>query len=226
MAIKIIKEKCKGCGICEKQCPFDAIHIVNGVAEVNEKCTICGACIEACPFDAIKKEEKKVFKKDISSYKGVLVYAEQRQGEITPVVIELLGEGKKLANEIGTDLSAILLGNNVGNLAEKLIKYGADKVYIADNKKLKNYTTDGYATVISNAIYKYKPESVLFGATHIGRDLAPRIAARVDTGLTADCTKLEIDPEDKKIKQTRPAFGGNLMATIVCKNHRPQMSPK
>ncbi|GAA0733245.1 electron transfer flavoprotein subunit alpha [Clostridium oceanicum] len=224
MAIKIIKEKCKGCGICEKQCPFDAIHIVNGVAEVNEKCTICGACIEACPFDAIKKEEKKVFKKDISSYKGVWVYAEQRQGELTPVVIELLGEAKKLANEIGTDLSAILLGNNVGKLAEKLIKYGADKVYIADNKKLKNYTTDGYATVISNAIYKYKPESVLFGATHIGRDLAPRIAARVDTGLTADCTKLEIDPEDKKIKQTRPAFGGNLMATIVCKNHRPQMS--
>lgn len=224
MAIKIIKEKCKGCGICEKQCPFDAIHIVNGVAEVNEKCTICGACIEACPFDAIKKEEKKVFKKDISSYKGVWVYAEQRQGELTPVVIELLGEAKKLANEIGTDLSAILLGSNVGKLAEKLIKYGADKVYIADNKKLKNYTTDGYATVISNAIYKYKPESVLFGATHIGRDLAPRIAARVDTGLTADCTKLEIDPEDKKIKQTRPAFGGNLMATIVCKNHRPQMS--
>ncbi|APQ77132.1 electron transfer flavoprotein subunit alpha [Clostridium botulinum] len=224
MAIKIIKEKCKACGICEKQCPFDAIHVVNGLAEVNEKCTICGACVEACPFDAIEKEEKKVVKKDISKYKGVWVYAEQRQGELTPVVIELLGEGKKLANEIGTDLSAILLGDNVGSLAEELIKYGANKVYVADDKKLENYTTDAYTTVISNAIDQYKPESVLFGATHIGRDLAPRIAARVDTGLTADCTKLEIDPEAKNVKQTRPAFGGNLMATIVCKNHRPQMS--
>ncbi|RFM19478.1 4Fe-4S dicluster domain-containing protein [Clostridium botulinum] len=224
MAIKIIKEKCKACGICEKQCPFDAIHVVNGLAEVNEKCTICGACVEACPFDAIEKEEKKVVKKDISKYKGVWVYAEQRQGELTPVVIELLGEGKKLADEIGTDLSAILLGDNVGSLAEELIKYGANKVYVADDKKLENYTTDAYTTVISNAIDQYKPESVLFGATHIGRDLAPRIAARVDTGLTADCTKLEIDPEAKNVKQTRPAFGGNLMATIVCKNHRPQMS--
>lgn len=161
---------------------------------------------------------------DLSQYKNVWVFAEQRQGSITPVVKELLGEGRKLAGEIGTSLCAILLGKNVENLSSELIRYGADKVYIADHPLLKNYTTDAYTKVITDAIVEYKPEIVLYGATHIGRDLAPRIAARVNTGLTADCTKLEIDPKDKKVMQTRPAFGGNLMATIICPDHRPQMS--
>ena len=141
-----------------------------------------------------------------------------------PVVIELLGEGKKLAKEVGTELCAVLCGNNVGKLADKLFAYGADKVYVADHPELENYRTDAYGKVIFEAISKYKPEIVLLGATHIGRDLGPCLAVKCSTGLTADCTKLEIDPEDKKIKQTRPAFGGNLMATIVCPNNRPQMS--
>lgn len=161
---------------------------------------------------------------DLSQYKNVWVYAEQRQGVITPVVKELLGEGRKLAGEIGTELCGILLGKDVGALAQELISYGADKVYVAEHPLLENYTTEAYAKVLSDAIETYKPEIVLYGATHIGRDLAPRIAARVNTGLTADCTKLEIDPKDKKILQTRPAFGGNLMATIICPEHRPQMS--
>ncbi|MEL7649118.1 MAG: electron transfer flavoprotein subunit alpha/FixB family protein [Sedimentibacter sp.] len=159
-----------------------------------------------------------------SQYKDVWVFAEQRHGVITPVVYELLGEGKKIAGETGSDLCALLIGKNVSSLADELIMYGADKVYVADDPLLENYTTDGYTKVFSDAISKYKPEIVLYGATHIGRDLAPRIAARVNTGLTADCTKLEVDPEDKKLKQTRPAFGGNLMATIICPDHRPQMS--
>ena len=141
-----------------------------------------------------------------------------------PVVFELLGEGKKLANEIGTELCAILCGSDIAGLADELIAYGADKVYVADAPELLNYTTDGYSKVINDAIKEYKPEIVLYGATHIGRDLAPCLAVKANTGLTADCTVLEIDPEDKKIKQTRPAFGGNLMATIVCPNTRPQMS--
>ena len=161
---------------------------------------------------------------DLSQYKNVWVYAEQRQGVITPVVRDLLGEGKRLAGEIGCELCAVLLGGNVSGLEKELIRYGADKVYIAEHPLLENYTTDGYTKVITDAIEQYKPEILLYGATHIGRDLAPRIAARVNTGLTADCTKLEIDPADKKIMQTRPAFGGNLMATIVCPEHRPQMS--
>ena len=163
-------------------------------------------------------------KKDLSSYKNVWVIAEQRQGKITPVVIELLGEGRKIANDIGVELCAVLLGYNVDNLADELIEFGADKVYYANDPLLEKYTTDGYAKVIVDAVNDIKPEIVLIGATHIGRDLAPRIASNLDTGLTADCTKLEVDPEDKKLKQTRPAFGGNIMATIICPDNRPQMS--
>lgn len=162
--------------------------------------------------------------KDFSSYKNVWVFAEQRDGVITPVVIELLGEGRKLADEIGVNLCAILLGKNVDSMAKELVAYGADTVYTADDELLEKFTTDAYTKVITDAINELKPEIVLYGATHIGRDLAPRIASRVSTGLTADCTKLEIDPEDKKLKQTRPAFGGNIMATIICPNTRPQMS--
>ncbi len=162
--------------------------------------------------------------KDLSSYKNVWIFAEQREGKIAPVVIELLGEGRKLAKEVDAELCAILLGKDVDGLAKELITFGADKVYVADDALLEKYTTDAYTKVIKDAIDEIKPEIMLFRATHIGRDLAPRIASRVGTGLTADCTKLEIDPEDKKIKQTRPAFGGNIMATIICPNHRPQMS--
>lgn len=162
--------------------------------------------------------------KDLSAYKNVWVIAEQRQGKITPVVIELLGEGRKIANDIGVELCAILLGHNVDNLADELIKFGADKVYYANSPLLEKYTTDGYTKVIVDAVNDIKPEIILIGATHIGRDLAPRIASKLDTGLTADCTKLDIDPEDKKLRQTRPAFGGNIMATIICPNNRPQMS--
>lgn len=161
---------------------------------------------------------------DITQYKDVWVFAEQRDSALMPVAIELLGEGRKLADEIGVNLCAVLLGSGVQHLEKELISYGADVVYSADYPLLKQYTTDGYAKVIADAISEIKPEIVIYGATNIGRDLAPKIAARMDTGLTADCTKLEIDPEDQKLRQTRPAFGGNLMATIVCPNNRPQMS--
>lgn len=181
-------------------------------------------------------------------YKNVWVYTEQRGGKLMPVALELLGEGRRLSREISeeTKVCAVLVGSETDHLTEELYAYGADAVYQLDHPLLKNYTTDGYTKVITEAIQEYKPEIVLFGATHIGRDLAPRIAARLDTGLTADCTRLDIntgdyihyletyttastaglDPEDgnKGLKQTRPAFGGNLMATIVTPNTRPQMA--
>ncbi len=160
----------------------------------------------------------------LSEYKNVWVFAEQREGALMNVAIELLGEGRKLADELGCKLCALLLGKDVAPLADDLFSYGADKVYLAQSPLLENYTTDGYTTVISEMIGTYKPEIVLYGATNIGRDLGARIAARIDTGLTADCTKLEIDPETKGLLQTRPAFGGNLMATIICPDNRPQMS--
>lgn len=161
---------------------------------------------------------------DLTQYKNVWVFAEQRQGKLMNVAIELLGEGRKLANDLGSDLCAVLLGNNVDDLTKDLFEYGADKVYYANSPVLENYTTDGYTTSLADMIESYKPEIVLFGATNIGRDFGARIAARVNTGLTADCTQLDINPETKGLMQTRPAFGGNLMATIACPNHRPQMS--
>lgn len=224
MAVRVINEKCKGCSICVKNCPFDAITMVNKIAVIGQACTGCGVCAEKCPFHAIEKVEEEKSQIDLSQYKGVWVFAEQRNNVIMPVSFELLGEGRKLADQIGTELCAIVCGSNIESLTEELFAYGADKVYAADHPELATYTTDGYTKVIFEAIEKYKPEIVLLGATHIGRDLGPCLAVKANTGLTADCTKLEIDPVDKKIKQTRPAFGGNLMATIVCPNHRPQMS--
>ncbi|NRT39980.1 electron transfer flavoprotein alpha subunit [Clostridium beijerinckii] len=222
--MKILKDKCKGCTKCIKSCPFSAIIMANNIADIGSSCTGCGVCVKVCPFGAIEKKEEEKEEVDLSDYKGVWVFAEQREGKIMPVAIELLGEGKKLAKEVGTDLCAILCGNNVSELSNELFAYGADKVYVADNPELENYRTDAYAKVIYEAISEYKPEIVLLGATHIGRDLGPCLAVKCNTGLTADCTRVEIDSKDKKIKQTRPAFGGNLMATIVCSSTRPQMS--
>ena len=226
MAIKVLTDKCTGCEACVKECPFDAMEMRDGIAYVTEKCTVCGKCVDACPSGALEKtkEEKRKAKKEIGAYKDVWVFAEQREGKLMPVVIELLGEGRKLATCVGHKLCAIVVGENVDSLADECISYGAVMVYMCDSPLLKQYTTDAYTKVISEAIDKLSPEIVLMGATHIGRDLAPRVAARVDTGLTADCTKLEINEEEKNIRQTRPAFGGNLMATIETKNHRPQMS--
>lgn len=224
MAVNVIKEKCRGCTICVKNCPFEAITMENKLAVIGTACTGCGVCVEKCPFDAIEKSEEPKDTVDLSEYRDVWVFAEQREGALMPVVKELLGEGRKLADEIGCSLCSVLCGNHVEGLVDELFEYGADKVYLADHKELESYRTDAYTAVIHDAIKSYKPEIVLLGATHIGRDLGPCLAVRCNTGLTADCTKLEIDAVDKKIKQTRPAFGGNLMATIVCPNHRPQMS--
>lgn len=156
--------------------------------------------------------------------KGILVFAEQREGKLQNVALELLGEGRKLAEKLGVDVSAVLIGENIKTLSQTLFEYGADQVYLVEGKDYKNYTTDAYAAALAQTIEKKKPEIVLVGATTIGRDLAPRVSARLKTGLTADCTQLDIDPEKKLLLQTRPAFGGNVMATIICPNFRPQMS--
>lgn len=225
MAIKVLNDKCKGCVLCVKSCPFGAITMVDRIAVVNENCVDCGICIESCRFGALEKiDTVKKSDMDISDYHDVWVFAEQRENKLMPVVIELLGEAKRLADQIGCEVAAVLCGHHIEQLTNELIAYGLDKVYFADAPELKNYTTDAYTKVIYQAVTEYKPEIFLMGATHIGRDLGPSVAVKCGTGLTADCTKLEIDPSDKKLLQTRPAFGGNLMATIVCEKHRPQMA--
>ena len=161
---------------------------------------------------------------NLNDYNGVWVIGEQREGKINPDTIELIGEGRKLADQLGKELAVVIAGYEVEKEVKELLHYSVDKVYYINDPLLKDFTTDGYAISIANLIERKKPEVVLVGATSIGRDIAPRIAGKVGTGLTADCTKLEIDSTDNKLLQTRPAFGGNLMATIVCPKNRPQMS--
>lgn len=223
--IEVISQKCTGCQKCLKVCPFQAIEIVNKTAEINpDKCTICGACVSSCPFDAILVRRFTDEKINKAEYNGIWVYAEQRDNQISPVVFELLGKGRELADKLETQLSAILLGHNINNLSDELIKCGADKVIVVDNPVLENFTDLPYADVLIELINKYKPEIILAGATHTGRSFIPRVATKVHTGLTADCTALDIDSESGNLMQTRPAFGGNIMATILTPNHRPQIA--
>ncbi|MFL0253020.1 electron transfer flavoprotein subunit alpha/FixB family protein [Clostridium neuense] len=161
---------------------------------------------------------------NIADYKGVWVFAEQRDGKLQKVSLELLGKGKEIAKKLGVELTAVLLGYNTDKMSEELLAHGADKVLAADSKLLEHFTTDAYAKVICDLVNERKPEILFVGATFIGRDLGPRMAARLSTGLTADCTALDTDSETKNLLATRPAFGGNLMATIECAERRPQMA--
>lgn len=160
---------------------------------------------------------------DKEQYKGIQVFAEQREGVVQNVAFELIGKARELADSIGEKVTAVLCGYQVKGLANELIAAGADRVLVVDNELLKDYVTEQYAQAVTHILNTYKPEIFLLGASTIGRDLGPRISARMRTGLTADCTSLEIN-EDRNLLMTRPAFGGNLMATIICKEHRPQMS--
>ena len=155
---------------------------------------------------------------------GVFVFAQQVDKTITNVSYELIGKGKEIAQELGTQVSALLVGSGIKELAEELVEYGADRVIVVDDEALETYTVEPYTQAVTAAVKEYKPEILLMGATAIGRDLAPRVAARLHTGLTADCTGLEVDKEKQGLLMTRPAFGGNIMATIECPDYRPQMA--
>jgi electron transfer flavoprotein alpha subunit len=197
----------------------------NDKAVILDNCTLCGSCADACKFDAIDfQAERGTGMGDLSSYRDVWVFAEQKDGVIDSAAFELLGVGRHLADQLGQDLAAVLIGNKVRPLAQQLIAYGADKVYWLDHADLERFNDELYADNLSYLIERYRPNIVLLAATVYGRSLGPRVAARIGTGLTADCTGLEIDADTRNLMQTRPAFGGNLMATIICPDHRPQMA--
>lgn len=224
--IKIVNDKCVGCRLCIGACPFGAMEMSSDrKAVILDNCTLCGVCVPACKFDAIDFQKEEVSNAvDTSLYEGVWVFAEQKHGEPESIAYELLGIGRVLADDRKTALTAILIGNGLEQACRKLIAQGADKVMVVDDDSLSYYNDESYTDIFVQLIEANKPEIILMGATTYGRSLAPRIASRINTGLTADCTKLEIDPKDGKLLQTRPAFGGNLMATIICPNHRPQMA--
>jgi len=225
VSVKVIPDKCTGCETCVTACPFGAIEMRGGKAFITEACTMCGACIEVCEFKAIERtEEASAPVADLSAYKGVWVFAEQHKGNIATVALELLGEGRKLADKKKTKLSAVFIGHGIKDKAKELIAHGADIVYIADKPELKDFNDDSYAAILTTLAKQHKPEIILAGATAIGRSFFPKVASALHTGLTADCTMLDIDTESGHLHQTRPAFGGNIMATIVSPNHRPQMA--
>jgi len=224
MAIFIDYDLCTGCKRCVKICPYNGVEVTDGKAVINDRCTSCGACIDTCPENAISSDIKEKEIPDFSDRKGIWVFAEQIDGKMAKVTKELLGLGQSLSRELNQELSAVLLGNNVAHLTEELQEYGAQNVYLAQHKLLSSYQTNPFTKVISEILLQDKPNIFIIGATPIGRDLAPRISMRLNLGLTADCTELTIDPDDSSLLQTRPAFGGNVMATIKTSYSRPQMA--
>jgi electron transfer flavoprotein alpha subunit len=223
--IKVIIDKCVGCGLCVKVCPFSAITMVAKKAVIDlSKCNLCGACKDACKFDAIVIFKPKIVTADLSVYKDVWVFVESEKDNIGSVSFELLGKASHLAKKLGGKAVAVFIGYNIRKKAEQLIHKGADKVILVDREEFKNFISENYANAISYLITKYKPEIFLAGATTAGRSLVSRIAVSIRTGLTADCTSLDIDKEKRLLIQTRPAFGGNIMAQIITPCYRPQMA--
>ena len=242
---------CIGCGDrCEGSCPVDAIQMDDNSAPLidAEKCIGCVKCVKICPAEAIElfytaaerelvkkweaqnvgkeeelSEKERKFREKLAQYRGVWVLIEQTDGEAAKVSWELLGTGAELAEKLQVELSAVIIGHEVEHLCDEAFSYGAQKVYIVDAPVYENYRTEPYNDAMVHLIEEYKPEIILMGATGLGRDLAGAVATVVKTGLTADCTGLDID-DKRNLMQTRPAFGGNIMATIMCDHFRPQMA--
>ena len=232
--------KCVGCGRCVRVCGYEGIEVVDRTARVLDGCVACGMCVDACPVDALTIERDAAAAGDLESHRGIWVFCQtDRAGAVLPVAFELLGRGRELADAHGCELVAILgegepaagedaLAAGEGATRDahvsELLAAGADEVIRTRDVRLARADAEVYATWLASLARARKPEVILYGATNFGRELAPRVAVLLQTGLTADCTILEMDEERGLLLQTRPAFGGNLMATIMCPSHRPQMA--
>ena len=226
MSIIIDEELCTGCASCMESCPYGAIELNNNRAKILPNCNLCGACVEACPIEVITLERAEFLaeKMDISQFRGVWVIAEHHENKVHPVAFQLLGKGRELADLLKVNLTLVILGANFDEMLEDFSQYGMDDILYIKSPILKDYYSDLYVKAITDLVLDNKPEIILIGATPTGRDFAPRVAKRLNAGLTADCTGLEINPETRNLLQTRPTFGGNIMATIRTPSSRPQMA--
>jgi len=204
-------------------CPFSAIETVNDYLQINAACKMCKICVNKGPAGVFEWCEEPVVSIDKSLWKGIAVYVDHQEGKIHPVTLELIGKAREMAAKIGHPVYALFMGTGISEAANELLHYGVDEVFVYDDPALKHFRIEPYTAVFENFITKYQPTIVLVGGTSVGRSLAPRIAARCRTGLTADCTILDVQ-ESTDLDQIRPAFGGNIMAHIFTPNHRPQFA--
>jgi electron transfer flavoprotein alpha subunit len=225
MSLIFYPEKCIACGNCVEACPFGVLSLEGDTLVIGEGCTLCGACVEVCEVEALALPETEgPSPRPATPPDGIWVFAEQRHGALAPVTAELLGEARRLAEPLGVKVAAVLFGNHVADLGLSLLAAGADKVYLAEHPQLSDFLEETYAASLIELAQKYQPEIILAGATYLGRAFIPQVAAGLKTGLTADCTAFAIDPEKRLLLQTRPAFGGNIMATIITPRSFPQMA--
>lgn len=204
-------------------CPFGAMEEKDGELQINAACKMCKLCVKKGPVGAVEYIEENVESIDKDQWKGIAVYVDHIDGVIHPVTYELIGKAKELAAKINHPVYAIMMGSNITNQCHELLHYDVDKVFVYDYEQLDRFKMEPYTSVFENFVVNVKPTAILVGATSVGRQLAPRLAARVKTGLTADCTILDMN-ENTDLVQIRPAFGGNIMAQILTPNHRPQMA--
>lgn len=221
--LSIHHEKCNLCGTCIKACPFNAMGINEQKLEINAACKMCKICIKSCPLGAITFAEEQKNQVNKEEWKGIMVFVEHMDGAIHPVTLELIGKARELSAKIGHPVYGVFIGSHIVQKARELLYYGVDKVFTYDNEELKHFRVDVYANAFEDCIHRIKPSIVLVGATSIGRSLAPKLATRFRTGLTADCTVLDVKPNTDLV-QIRPAFGGNIMAQIATPNTRPQFA--
>jgi electron transfer flavoprotein alpha subunit len=225
MSLILYSEKCIACGQCVEACPFGVLRLEGETLIIGEGCTLCGACVEVCEVEALALPETEgPSPRPAVPPDGIWVFAEQRKGSLAPVTAELLGEARRLAEPLGVKVAAVLMGHQVAGLSQALLAAGADKVYMAEHPRLQDFLEEAYAATLTELAQKYQPEIILAGATYLGRAFIPQVAASLKTGLTADCTAFAIDLEKRLLLQTRPAFGGNIMATIITPRTFPQMA--